>query len=137
MSQEKYLTASRELRSSVLLLAATVTTVLQALPQALGTENYRNLRKAVAGLERANAELTEVEDELLEKLAEIETDVAGHNSNVAEQSPIDSSQDEGPVISDPVAVVKPVRGVTKPADSAPGVDDAGDEQSADQASLKI
>jgi len=75
MSQDKYLAASRGLRASTLLLATTVATVLQALPQALGIEQYRNLRKAVDGLQKADAEMAELEDELSAKLSQIETEV--------------------------------------------------------------
>ena len=42
------------------------------MPQALGVDNYRNLRKAVDGLQKADAEMTVLEDELAGKLAEIE-----------------------------------------------------------------
>ncbi|MCR6657991.1 MAG: hypothetical protein NVV72_01105 [Asticcacaulis sp.] len=75
MSQDKYLAASRGFRSSALLLAATVSAVLQSLPQALGIDQYRNLRKAIDGLQSADAEMTALEDDLTAKLAEIETDV--------------------------------------------------------------
>lgn len=73
--QDKYLAASRGLRGSTLLLATTVATVLQSLPQALGIDQYRNLRKAVDGLEKADAVMAELEDELSAKLAQIETEV--------------------------------------------------------------
>lgn len=75
MSQDKYIAASRGLRGSVLLLATTVAAVLQSMPQALGVDNYRNLRKAVDGLQKADAEMAVLEDELAGKAVEIEAEV--------------------------------------------------------------